>query len=126
MLGDDTTSYGDREPNDTSPWIELRDFEKVAASDRSWKQIRVLGKRYKSSSPDSEAFLHDPLRVMMDDAQNPDGGEVDALRQITPEWHVTTLVVNHQATLSIRHLSVIVALNPNNPSVGIMIVKQNP
>ncbi len=125
MLGDDTTSYGDGQPNDTSPWVELRDFAKVASADRSWTPIRVLGKRYKSSSPDSEAFIHDPRRVMMDDARNPDAGEVDALGLITPDWHVSTLVVNHQATLSIRHLNVLVTLNPDNPSVGILIVKQS-
>lgn len=126
MLGDETTSYGDGEPNDTSPWVELRDFAKVAASDGSWTPITVLGRRYKSSSPDSEAFIHDPLAVMMNDARDPTAGEVEALRQITSDWHVSTLVVNHQATLSIRHLSVLVTLKPDNPSVGIMIVKQNP
>jgi hypothetical protein len=125
MLGDDGTSYGDGEPNDSSPWIEWRGFERVASDDGSWTPIRVLGKRYKSSSPDAEAFIHDPLTVMMRDAQRDDAGEVEALRLITPEWHVSTLVVNHQATLSIRHLNAIVTLKPDNPSVGIMIVKQN-
>jgi hypothetical protein len=38
---------------------------------------------------------------------------------------VSTLVVNHQATLSIRHLNVLVTVKPDNPSVGILIVKQN-
>ena len=33
--------------------------------------------------------------------------------------------MNHQATLSIKHLNVIAALKPDNPSIGIMIVKQN-
>jgi hypothetical protein len=124
MLGDDATSYGDQEPNDSSPWVELRDFAKVAPTDDSWARIRVLGKRFKSSSPDSEAFLHDPLTVMLNDARDPDKGEVEALQQITRDWHVSTIVVNHQATLSIRHLNAIVALNPDNPSVGIMLVKQ--
>ena len=124
MLGDDTTSYSDREPNDSSPWVELRDFAKVAPTDDSWRPITVLGKRFKSSSPDSEAFLHDPLTVLMNDALEPDKGEVEALKQITRGWHVSTIVVNHQATLSIRHLNVIVTLNPHNPSVGIMLVKQ--
>jgi hypothetical protein len=124
MLGDDTTSYGDREPNDSSPWIELRDFAKVAPTDDSWTPITVLGRRFKSSSPDSEAFLHDPLTVLMNDALDPDKGEVEALGQITRDWHVSTIVVNHQATLLIRHLNAIVTLNPDDPSVGIMLVKQ--
>jgi hypothetical protein len=124
MLGDDTTSYGDREPNDSSPWIELRDFAKVAPTDDSWMPITVLGRRFKSSSPDSEAFLHDPLTVLMNDALDPDKGEVEALGQITRDWHVSTIVVNHQATLLIRHLNAIVTLNPDDPSVGIMLVKQ--
>ncbi|MDP9482894.1 MAG: hypothetical protein M3P84_06690, partial [Chloroflexota bacterium] len=62
-------------------------------------------------------------------AQNPDSGEPDALAalgQVGANWHVSTLVVNHQATLSIRHLSVVVTLKPDNPSAGILIVKQNP
>jgi hypothetical protein len=124
MLGDETTSYGDQEPNDSSPWIELRDFAKVAPTDDSWTPIRVLARRFKSSSPESEAFLHDPLTVLMRDALDPDKGEVEALGLITRDWHVSTIVVNHQATLSIRHLNAVVALYPDNPSVGIMLVKQ--
>lgn len=128
MLGRDGTSYGDGEPNDTSPWVLLRDFDKLASSDGTWNRVVAVAKRYKSSSPDSEAFIHDPLSVMMADAQNPETGEAEALAelgQIGRHWHVSTLVVNHQATLSIRHLSVVVTLKPDNPSAGIMIVKQN-
>jgi hypothetical protein len=116
------------EPNDTSPWFRLNDFDNVKALDGSWKPIEVLGKRYNSSSPDSEDFIHDPLTIMIRDANDSSNDpEVQrALQLIEPSWHVSTLVVNHQATLSIRHLNVIAAINPNNPSVGIMIVKQNP
>ena len=116
------------EPNDTSPWFRLSDFDRVAASDRSWKQIEVLGKRYNSSSQDSEDFIHDPLSIMIRDADDPANDDTArrALKLIDRSWHVSTLVVNHQATLSIRHVNVIAAVNPNNPSVGIMIVKQNP
>lgn len=128
MLGGNGRSYGDGEPNDTSPWVLLRDFDKLASSDGSWVRVVAVAKRYKSSSPDSEAFIHDPLAVMIADAQDPDAGEAEALAalaQIGSHWHVSTLVVNHQATLSIRHLSVVVTLKPDNPSCGIMIVKQN-
>jgi hypothetical protein len=125
--GDDT--YNDGQENDTSPWVLLRDLDKLEASDGSWTRVVAVAKRYKSSSPDSEAFIHDPIAVMMADAQNPDSGESEAreqLAQVGRHWHVSTLVANHQATLSIRHLTVVVTLKPDNPSAGILIVKQNP
>ena len=128
MFGGDDT-YNDGQDNDTSPWVLLRDLDKLEASDGSWNRVAAVAKRYKSSSPDSEAFIHDPIAVMMADAQNADSGETEALEQLAQvgrHWHVSTLVVNHQATLSIRHLTVVVTLKPDNPSAGIMIVKQNP
>lgn len=128
MFGGDDT-YNDGQDNDTSPWVLLRDLDKLEASDGSWNRVAAVAKRYKSSSPDSEAFIHDPIAVMMADAQNADTGESEALEQLAQvgrHWHVSTLVVNHQATLSIRHLTVVVTLKPDNPSAGIMIVKQNP
>lgn len=128
MFGGDDT-YNDNQDNDTSPWVLLRDLDKLEASDGSWNRVAAVAKRYKSSSPDSEAFIHDPIAVMMADAQNADTGESEALEQLAQvgrNWHVSTLVVNHQATLSIRHLTVVVTLKPDNPSAGIMIVKQNP
>lgn len=132
MFGDDDSDdrrYKDTEANDTSPWIAL-DVSGLAANNslEPWRPIAVLAKRYKSSSPDSERFIHDPLRIMMRDANDPtnDGNAREALGMITEAWHVSTIVVNHQATLSIRHVSVIAALNPENPSIGIMIVKQLP
>ena len=128
MFGGDDT-YNDGQDNDTSPWVLLRDLDKLEASDGSWNRVAAVAKRYKSSSPDSEAFIHDPIAVMMADAQNANSGETEALEQLAQvgrHWHVSTLVVNHQATLSIRHLTVVVTLKPDNPSAGIMIVKQNP
>ncbi len=115
--------------NNTSPWVLLSDMAKLGLSaDEAWTDVPVVAKRYKSSSDDAEAFLHDPLSVMMADAENPESGEENALakmRLIGRDWSVSTLIVNHQATLSIRHLNVVAALKPDNPSVGIMIVKQN-
>jgi hypothetical protein len=129
MFGDGDNGYRDTEANDTSPWIKLN-VSRLEANNslEPWRPIAVLAKRYKSSSPDSETFIHDPLETMIrdaDDSTNDDDAR-EALKMITRDWHVITTVVNHQATLSIRHVSVIAALNPENPSVGIMIVKQLP
>jgi hypothetical protein len=129
MTRGDGTSNEEQPENDTSPWVLLHDVDKLASSDGSWTRVAVVAKRYKSSSADSEAFIHDPVSVMIADAKNPETGEPDALAelaQVGRHWHVSTLVVNHQATLAIRHLNVIVSLKPDNPSAGIMIVKQNP
>ncbi len=115
--------------NNSSPWVLLTDMAKLGESaNEPWTDVPVIAKRFKSSSDDAEAFLHDPLTVMMEDANDPAKGEDDALAKmklIGRDWSVSTLVVNHQATLSIKHLNVIAALKPDNPSIGIMIVKQN-
>ena len=62
--------------------------------DSSWTPIEVLGKRYKSSSPDSEDFIHDPLSIMIRDGttRNDDTAR-RALKLIIADWHVSTLVV---------------------------------
>jgi hypothetical protein len=129
MFGDGDNGYRDTEANDTSPWIKL-DVSGLAANNslEPWREIAVLAKRYKSSSKDSEAFIHDPLETMIHDADDPtnDADAREALGMITRDWHVITTVVNHQATLSIRHVSVLAALNPENPSIGLMIIKQKP
>jgi hypothetical protein len=129
MFGDGDNGYRDTEDNDTSPWIML-DVSRLEANNslEPWRPIAVLAKRYKSSSPDSEKFIHNPLRTMMSDADDPtnDANAREALGMITEDWHVITTVVNHHLTLSIRHVSVIAALNPENPSIGLMIIKQKP
>jgi hypothetical protein len=115
--------------NNSSPWVLLKDMSRLGESAlEPWTEVPVVARRYKSSSPEAEAFIHDPLSVMMDDAQNDASGEPDALekmRLIGRDWHVSTLVVNHHATLSIKHLNAVVALKPDNPSMGIMIMKQS-
>lgn len=116
-----------------SKWVLLKDFDAIKVDgcadlkDPPW----LVARRFESSSVAAEEFIHDPLTVMMTDAltDDPEIGDQDALdvlKQIQASWHVSTIVTNHQATLWIKHLHAVVAGNPSNPSVGIMLVKQPP
>lgn len=114
-----------------TPWVVLNDFDRIKVGESTFIKApaTLLARRFDSSSPESEAFIHDPLTALMADARSGDDlvGEADArqiLGLIEADWHVSTLVANHQATLSIKHLHAVVAVIPSNPSVGIMLVKQ--
>lgn len=80
-----------RVENDTAGWSEV-DVGRVAAPEIG-VPFRLWVNRVKSSSPDSELLIHEPLTSMVDKI---DGVEAD--------FQVTTLVVNHHRTLSKVHL----------------------
>lgn len=103
--------YKDSEPNDSSRWIEL-DLSGLAPPPI---RFRLFAKRLKSSSPDAERFLHDPLRVLVE--------EIDEVRD---DWHITTFIVNHHRTLSRIHLYVMAVVAPDEGTVAVTIYKENP
>ncbi|MFI5260917.1 MAG: hypothetical protein ACHQZR_00015 [Candidatus Limnocylindrales bacterium] len=106
--------YGDDEPNDSSEWIQL-ELTDLKPTDGSPIPFRVLAKRLKSSSPDSERFIHDPLQVLVE--------EID---EVGDDWHVTTFVVNHHRTLSRIYMYVMVTVAPVEKTVGVTIYKVRP
>ena len=57
--------------NDTTDWFEI-DVSGLAPTDGTKIPFRLIAARFKSSSPDSEAFIHDPLDVLVK-AQEPGG-----------------------------------------------------
>jgi hypothetical protein len=59
--------------------------------------FQVYSNRFKSSSPECELFIHDPLAAMLKD-------QVDGVRA---DSRVTTIVINHDRTLSRVHLIVL-------------------
>jgi hypothetical protein len=98
--------------NDSSDWIPL-DLRDLAPSDRSPIPFRLFAKRFKSSSPDSEWFLHDPLKVLM--------SELDLDPEIA--WHITTLIVNHHRKLSFIHLFAMAVVAHEEGTVALTIYK---
>src|SRR4051812_5796309 len=84
--GDGHEWVWDRVDNDTSNWVEF-DLTPIQSSDGADVPYRLLVSRLKSSSPDSEAFVHDPLGALMEAAS-----EVDAFRDIDRTWGVATFV----------------------------------
>jgi hypothetical protein len=129
MFGGGDRSYGDANANDTSPWVVLGDLKRIAATDGTWTPVTVVAKRYNSSSPDCEAFIHDPIAAIMADVASRDPlraepEALEALSRVDRSWHASTMVVNHEATLSIKHLNVVVALMAGLAIAGIMMVKQ--
>lgn len=125
-----------RTDNDSSDWIPL-DLDGLK-SQRDPREIpfRLLAKRVKSSSPDSESLLHDPLRFLMDEGAKPvqdlnadraAGEDVKGvLTKITDEWHVTTFIVNHHRTLSAVHVKMMVIVSEEEQTVALTIYKQAP
>jgi hypothetical protein len=106
--------------NDTHGWVEL-DISALRPEDGTRIPFRLIANRVKSSSPDSERFIHDPLRALLE-AQETDTALQEL--QLTPDWRVTTLVVNHHQTLSATHLYMMAAVDPDEQTVGITLVKQ--
>jgi hypothetical protein len=107
--------------NDTNGWIEIdvSGLTPTKSDDPPETRVlpyRLLGNRFKSSSPDCELFIHDPLGVLLDARDNGSDQVRDVLRDVDEDWRVTTFLVNHEATLSNFHLlaNVFVASSKDN------------
>jgi hypothetical protein len=133
MVGNDDPAYGDQEPNDESVWTEI-DIEALIGlpkselgkpeGDRRPIPCRAFIKRFKSSSPDSELFIHDPLRQMVKapgalagiEGWPSDPGDDEAafaaLRD-DARWHTTTFVANHHRRLSKVHKYAFAVIGPD-------------
>ena len=92
MASDEGWTWGSV-PNETAGWEEV-DVSRLAPPDRA-VPFRLFTNRFKSSSPDSELFIHDPLTAM-----------VDVVPGVTRDSRVTTIVINHDMTLAKVHLLV--------------------
>jgi hypothetical protein len=82
------------QPNSTFPWTQISLPDGLVPDDLAEDQrYKVFTARFKSSSPDCELFIHDPVKSLVD------GGIIKA-----GNYRVTTHVLNHQRTLSKWHL----------------------
>ena len=120
MFIDDDRSYGDANANDTSGWREL-ELSGLAPSDGRDIPIRLLVNRFESSSPHSEAFIHDPLGEIIKVK-----GSVPAFANVTDDWHVSTFVINHHRTLSVKHVYPIAVVSEEESTIGVTIYKHRP
>jgi hypothetical protein len=111
--GGNGDGYGDGVDNDTAGWHEI-DLS-VIEPPKEGIPFRLFVNRFKSSSPESEAFLHDPRREL-----------AAAIAGFDGDWRVSTFIVNHHRTLSYRHVYVMAAASSEEQTVGLTIVKQNP
>ena len=117
QLGDAMTLQGGTE-NDTAGWKEL-DLSGVQSSDGTEIPFRLVINRWKSSSPDSERMIHDPLTEFLEARDT-----VDAFKPVDEDWHVTTLVVNHHQTLAVSHVYAMAAVATGEKVVGVTLVKK--
>jgi len=96
-----------RSPDDLpTGWTEL-DLGHLKPSDRPIP-FRVFTNRFKSSTPESEAFIHDPLAQMQAapgdlaglDVAGFSGADLgQELPELRKRWHLTTYVANHHRGL---------------------------
>lgn len=106
--------------NDTNGWVEL-DVTALKPEDMDQVPFRLVANRFKSSSPDSEAFIHDPLNALLQAR-----AQVEALWPVEEDWRVTTFVINHHKTLSHVHVYAMGVVSPAEKTVGVTIYKQDP
>jgi hypothetical protein len=130
--------YGEDEEDDTTGWKEIEVKDLLRSRRGEEVPFRLFANRFKSSSPDWESFLHDPLRHMLitpgalkdlkdwpahpGDKPDPrnDKRRMRALRD-DPRWHVTTFVTNHHRKLSRIHASVLAIVGDDG--IHMMIYK---
>ncbi len=110
------------EPSATDPsgWVELN-VSALEPDDGTSIPFTLMAHRFKSSTPECEAFIHSPLGVLLEAART--NATLRSL-ELTPDWHVTTFVVNHHRTLSATHLYAMAAVDPDEKTVGITLVKR--
>ena len=103
-----------REANDTFPWVQLGLPEGLIPNGLADDQrFELWVARFKSSSPDCETFVHDPVASMIE------GGVIESR-----DVHVTTHVINHERTLSKFHL--FATATKSAGSVGLTLYKVAP
>ena len=138
MFGGDGKPYGDDRANDTHGWVEVPlDQFLGPADDGCMPAFQLFLNRFKSSSPDWEAFLHDPLRSMLmdpGDLRNVAGGWPDfpgdpdsddprenggALQEIRddPRFRIHGSFVNQNRKLSKIHASTIAVISSDGISL---------
>ena len=109
-------SYSDPVENDTNGWIDLK-VEQTQSRDGTEVPFKLFANRFKSSSQDCGDFIHDPLAVMRD------APELQGLG-IDDTWKVTTFILNHHNTLSATHLHAMAAVNSEQQTIGLTLVKK--
>jgi hypothetical protein len=100
--------------NDTRGWVRI-DLETLRPGERGDPPVdrpipfQVFGNRFKSSSADSELFIHDPLLQMQRSPGDLKGLDVAGFRgddleldieALRDRWHLTTYVANHHRGLN--------------------------
>jgi hypothetical protein len=101
-------------------WHEFN-LDPIKPTDGTEIPFRLLANRFKSSTDASENFIHDPRTEFIKAAEE-DG--IEAFKDIDDTWAVSTFVVNHQRTLSFTHLYAVVAVDKNDSTVGVTLVKK--
>lgn len=104
------------EPDYEEPagWEEM-DASRLAPPDRALP-FRLFSNRFKSSSPECERFIHDPLGAMI----------AAAVPGVTSDSRVTTIVINHDKTLSRVHLIVLALVAAETGIVILTLFKVAP
>lgn len=117
--------YGDSRDNNTSGFIEIG-VSHLDPGDGTTIPFRLVTIRFESSSPDSESFIHDPLKFITDqlggEVKNLDGSSSNVFEGVDSTWHVVTTVANHQRTLSIKNVFAAVSVIPNG-TLAITLIK---
>jgi hypothetical protein len=103
--------------NDTAGWHEVSLVD-IQPTQGAPLPIRLFINRFKSSSSDCEAFIHDPIGELIKA-----GDQIEAFQQINRSWKLSTLVANHDRTLSVTHLPSIVVIDPTNPGAALLTTK---
>jgi hypothetical protein len=141
-------AYGDDQADASGSWVlvPVRDLIGDSA-DGCPPRVTLFVRRFESSSPDFEDFLHDPLRNMLmnpgdikgtvdgwpdfpgdddpnDPRENVVGGRLQEIRD-DPRWAVHTNVVNHHRKLSRVHVMAMAGMTdpPSTGSISITLFK---
>lgn len=104
--------YGDGNDNDTAGWHEI-DLSPIQPPGEEMP-FRLFVNRFESSSPDSERFIHDPREQL-----------AEAIEEFSDSWKVTTFIVNHHRTLSVKHVYAMAASSSAEQTVGLTIYKKD-
>jgi hypothetical protein len=122
-LNDDQLNppYASATKNDTNGWVEIG-VELLRPSNGRVLPFQMFGNRFKSSSEDSELFVHDPLAQMQAapgdlaklNVASFRGEDLDMdLEQLRDRWHVTTYVANHHRGLNRIYSYALLVVGPD-------------
>jgi hypothetical protein len=109
-----TLDYGPHEEGTFNVWVELGARNPDDQGILEFAPMNRYTKKLKSSSPEADALIHNPLETLL----------ADRIPGVTPESRITTTVLHHERGLRKRIIRASISVEASTGDVGMELDKE--